>query len=47
MNGQTGKFVGDLPVDKGAVTRWTIMLASIFSAAVYGGAWLLYLIGLL
>ena len=22
MNGQTGKFVGDLPVDKGAARRW-------------------------
>jgi len=22
MNGQTGKFVGDLPLDKGAFCRW-------------------------
>ena len=28
MNGQTGKFVGDLPVDKVAVTRWTFVLAA-------------------
>jgi len=32
MNGQTGKFVGDLPMDKGAFTRWFI---GIFAA---GGA---------
>ena len=31
MNGQTGKFVGDLPVDKGAAARWTVMLAAVFS----------------
>ena len=46
MNGQTGKFVGDLPVDKAAATRWTFLLAAAFSAAIYGGAWLLHLIGL-
>ena len=46
MNGQTGKFVGDLPVDKAAASRWTIILAAAFSAAIYGGAWLLHLIGL-
>ena len=27
MNGQTGKFVGDLPVDKGALWKWRIALA--------------------
>ena len=26
MNGQTGKFVGDLPVDKGALWKWRIIL---------------------
>lgn len=46
MNGQTGKFVGDLPVDKGAAARWTVMLAAIFSVVTYGAAWLLHLIGL-
>ena len=39
MNGQTGKFVGDLPVDKAAASVWTIMLAAIFAAVTYGGAW--------
>ena len=47
MNGQTGKFVGDLPVDKGAVYLWSVILSAIFSAAVFGGVWLLHLIGLL
>ena len=47
MNGQTGKFVGDLPVDKAAAARWTLLLATILSAVAYGGAWLLYLIGLI
>ena len=46
MNGQTGKFVGDLPVDKAAAIRWTFLLAAIYSVAAYGVAWLLHLIGL-
>lgn len=46
MNGQTGKFVGDLPVDKGAAARWTVMLAAVFSVVTYGAAWFLHLIGL-
>ena len=41
-----GKFVGDLPVDKGAAARWTVMLAAVFSVVTYGAAWLLHLIGL-
>ena len=47
MNGQTGKFVGDLPVDKAAAKRWTVLLAEIFTAASYGVAWALHLIGLI
>ena len=47
MNGQTGKFVGDLPVDKAAAKRWTFLLAAIFSVASYGVAWGLHLIGLI
>ena len=47
MNGQTGKFVGDLPVDKGAAARWTLGLSAILSAASYGVVWLLHIIGLL
>ncbi|MBQ4569834.1 MAG: hypothetical protein IJA62_07295 [Ruminococcus sp.] len=32
MNGQTGKFVGDLPMDKGAFWRWWGLIASIGTA---------------
>ena len=46
MNGQTGKFVGDLPVDKAAATRWTAILAVAFTAVTYGAATLLHFIGL-
>lgn len=47
MNGQTGKFVGDLPVDKSAATKLTIGLAAALSAASYAVVWLLHIIGLL
>ncbi|MBE6541996.1 MAG: hypothetical protein E7672_06070 [Ruminococcaceae bacterium] len=40
MNGQTGKFVGDLPLDKSAYAKWLIGLTAICSAAVYGLMWL-------
>ena len=46
MNGQTGKFVGDLPVDKSAAPRWTLLLTAIYGLASYGIVWLLRLIGL-
>lgn len=46
MNGQTGKFVGDLPVDKAAEKRWLALLSVVFTAVVYGGAWLLHILGL-
>ena len=46
MNGQTGKFVGNLPVDKAAATRWTAILAVAFTAVTYGAATLLHFIGL-
>lgn len=44
MNGQTGKFVGDLPMDKGAYWRWFGLTALIGSAAVYALAQLIHLI---
>ena len=46
MNGQTGKFVGNLPLDKAAATRWTLGLTAAFGAATYAVVWLLHLIGL-
>ena len=47
MNGQTGKCVGDLPVDKSAAAKWTLGLSAVLSAAAYGAVWLLHLIGML
>ncbi len=36
MNGQTGKFVGNLPMDKGAYWRYFFLAAGIVTAAVTG-----------
>ena len=41
MNGQTGKFVGDLPVDKKLFGLWFGGIAAGVSALVYGLSWLL------
>lgn len=35
MNGQTGKFVGNLPVDKAAAARWFVGVAAAVTAVVY------------
>ena len=35
MNGQTGKFVGDLPIDKSAKTKYSLMYFGIAAAVVY------------
>ena len=35
MNGQTGKFVGDLPLDKGAYWRWFFTIFGISAAAIF------------
>lgn len=35
MNGQTGKFVGDLPIDKGLYRRWLFGIAAGVAAAVF------------
>lgn len=47
MNGQTGKFVGDLPVDQSAAVRWTIGLTAAFGAVSYVIALLLNMSGML
>lgn len=44
MNGQTGKFVGDLPVDKSAFWRWFFGLTAAITGAVFLLFWLLWLI---
>ena len=46
MNGQTGKFVGDLPVDKGKSTLWTWIIAAIAGLAFFGIAVLLRKLGI-
>ncbi len=43
MNGQTGKLVGNLPLDKGAYKRWLFGLAGVISAACLGLSYLLWL----
>lgn len=35
MNGQTGKFVGDLPMDKGKFYRWFAGITAVSGVAVY------------
>ena len=44
MNGQTGRFVGDLPMDKSALTRWFLGIFGAVSAACFGISWLLWLL---
>ncbi len=44
MNGQTGKFVGDLPMDKGAFFRWLGGIAAGAAAAVFGIIYLLWML---
>ena len=36
MNGQTGKFVGDLPVDNGAYWKYRLLYGGIIAAAAFG-----------
>lgn len=44
MNGQTGKLVGDLPLDKSAYRKWLFGLTGIISAAAFAVSYLLWLI---
>ncbi len=43
MNGQTGKLIGNLPVDNSAFVRWLFGLWGIFSIAAFGISYLLWL----
>ena len=47
MNGQTGKFVGDLPMDKGAYWRWFGIWTAILGAGSFAVLLLLRLLGIL
>ena len=44
MNGQTGKLVGDLPMDKGAYKKWLFGLTGLIGAACFAASWLLWLL---
>lgn len=44
MNGQTGKLVGDLPVDKAASRKWFWGIMAAATAAAYALLWLLWLL---
>lgn len=45
MNGQTGKFVGDLPTDMGKFWRWLFIFWAIFGAAAFLVIFLLGMFG--
>ena len=44
MNGQTGKLVGDLPLDKSALMKWRIALTGIVGAAAFLISYLIWLL---
>ena len=44
MNGQTGKLVGDLPVDQSAYKKWLFGLAGAISAAAFALSYLVWLL---
>lgn len=44
MNGQTGKFVGDLPLDKSAYRKWLFGLTGIFGAVIFALMFLWWLL---
>lgn len=43
MNGQTGKFVGDLPCDKGLFKKYLFLSSAVASVLAFGVSWLIYL----
>ena len=43
MNGQTGKLVGDLPMDKGAYNRWLLAVTALVGIAAYAVQYLIWL----
>lgn len=44
MNGQTGKFVGNLPVDKGKAVKMGFALTGLFAVIVYALFWILWFV---
>ena len=45
MNGQTGKFVGDLPIDRGAFFKWLSFLSAGIGALMFGITYLVHIFG--
>ena len=43
MNGQTGKFVGNLPMDRKLKFKWQLLYTGIFSLLLLGLNWLLFM----
>lgn len=44
MNGQTGKFVGDLPLDKAAKTKWLLGITAACTAVITAVSYLIWLL---
>jgi hypothetical protein len=44
INGQTGKIVGDLPMDKGMLNKWVYGITGAVTAAVFALSYLLWLL---
>ena len=44
MNGQTGKFAGDLPMDKGIYRKWLFGITAAVAAAAFALSYLIWLI---
>lgn len=44
MNGQTGKLVGDLPLDKGAYRKWLLGIWGAAAAVVFGISYLVWML---
>ena len=44
MNGQTGKFVGNLPTDKGKMWRFAGLITAVAGAVIYAGMWIAQLL---
>ena len=40
MNGQTGKFVGNLPVDKKLYWTYFVVLSLIIGTVIYAAMWI-------
>ena len=44
MNGQTGKLVGDLPMDKGLYQKWFSLIAAAVGVGVFALTYLMWLL---